>query len=72
MAPEQFVTHWADTRLKETASYVTHFDDLCDLLGQPRPAHMDHTGERFTYQKGVIKTPHPAEGGGEGEGNVEG
>ncbi|MEK7786024.1 MAG: type IIL restriction-modification enzyme MmeI, partial [Chloroflexota bacterium] len=48
--------HWADTQLKETASYVTHFDDLCDLLGHPKPAHMDRTGETFTYQKGVTKT----------------
>ena len=41
MTPEQFVAHWADTQLKETASYVTHFDDLCDLLGHP-PLSIDH------------------------------
>ncbi|MEP7200776.1 MAG: DNA methyltransferase, partial [Chloroflexota bacterium] len=50
---EQFVAHWADTQLKESASYVTHFDDLCELLGHPKPAHMDKTGAEFTYQKGV-------------------
>lgn len=55
MTPEQFVAHWAGTQLKETASYVTHFDDLCELLGHPKPAHVDKTGEFFTYQKGVIK-----------------
>ncbi|MEK9163929.1 MAG: type IIL restriction-modification enzyme MmeI, partial [Chloroflexota bacterium] len=56
MTPEQFVAHWADTQLKETASYVTHFNDLCELLDHPKPAHMDHTGESFTYQKGLIKS----------------
>jgi len=59
MTPEQFVAHWADIQLKETASYVTHFDDLCDLLGHPKPAHMDKTGETFTYQKGVTKSITP-------------
>ncbi len=55
LTPEQFVAHWADTRLKETASCVTHFDDLYELLGHPKPAHMDKTGEKFAYQKEVIK-----------------
>jgi len=55
MTPEQFVSNWANTQLKETASYITHFDDLCELLGHSKPAHMDKTGETFTYQKGVHK-----------------
>lgn len=38
LTPEQFVAHWADTWLKETVSYITHFDDLCELLGHPKRA----------------------------------
>jgi hypothetical protein len=41
LSPEQFAAHWADTQLKETASYVTHFEDVCELLVHPKPAHMD-------------------------------
>src|SRR5574341_770438 len=59
MTPEQFVAHWGGTRLKESASYMTHFDDLCELVGHPKPAHMDKTGEKFTYQKGVVKAAAP-------------
>ncbi len=55
LTPYQFVDHWANVRLKESASYVTHFDDLCALVGHPKPAHMDKTGETFTYQKGALK-----------------
>jgi len=55
MTPEQFIKTWAGTQLKESASYITHFDDLCDLLNHLKPAHFDKTGERFTYQKGVTK-----------------
>ena len=50
-----FVDAWANVRLKESAAYVTHFDDLCTLVGHPKPAHMDKTGETFTYQKGAQK-----------------
>jgi hypothetical protein len=55
LTPHQFVDHWANIRLKETSAYVTHFDDLCELVGHPKPAHMDKTGETFTYQKGALK-----------------
>src|SRR3989338_6395761 len=61
LTTEQFVDHWQGTQLKETAAYITHFDDLCDLLGHGKPAHEDKTGVWFTYQKGVTKT-----GAGEG------
>ena len=47
MVPGQFVAHWADTHLKETASYITHFDDLCELVGHPKPAHIDRKSTRL-------------------------
>ena len=55
LTPQLFVANWANTQLKESASYITHFDDLCELVGYPKPAHADKTGETFTYQKGVMK-----------------
>ncbi len=55
LTPQQFVDTWADVHLKESAAYVTHFNDLCTLVGHPKPAHMDKTGETFTYQKGARK-----------------
>ncbi len=55
LTPHQFVEQWANVHLKQSASYVTRFDDLCALVGHPKPAHMDKTGELFTYQKGAVK-----------------
>ena len=55
LTPRQFVDTWANVHLKESSAYVTHFDDLCALVGHPKPAHMDKTGETFTYQKGARK-----------------
>jgi hypothetical protein len=55
LTPQQFANTWANVRLKESSAYVTHFDDLCELVGHPKPAHMDQTGTTFTYQKGARK-----------------
>ncbi|HZY40867.1 MAG TPA: DNA methyltransferase, partial [Anaerolineae bacterium] len=56
LAPQQFVTNWSNTQLKESAVYVSHFNDLCELVGHDKPAQLDKTGATFTYQKGVLKS----------------
>ena len=56
LTPQQFVANWSNTQLKESASYITHFDDLCELVNHAKPAHGDKTGETFTYQKGALKS----------------
>jgi type II restriction/modification system DNA methylase subunit YeeA len=56
LTPQQFVANWSNTQLKESASYATHFDDLCELVNHAKPAHFDKTGEVFTYQRGVVKS----------------
>ena len=56
LTPQQFVANWSNTQLKESASYITHFDDLCELVGHAKPAHADKTGATFTYQKGTLKS----------------
>jgi hypothetical protein len=48
-----FVARWRNTQLRERAGSHSHFIDLCDALGQPRPADIDQTGESYTFDKGV-------------------
>lgn len=56
MNPQQFITKWKPVELSERSAYQQHFLDLCDLLGQPKPAAEDPTGESYTFEKGVDKT----------------
>jgi hypothetical protein len=49
----EFVTRWKASSLSERAAAQSHFIDLCDALGQPRPAAVDQSGERFTFEKHV-------------------
>jgi len=51
-----FKKKWSRYSGKETSAYQEHFNDLCNLLGQPTPAAADPTGsESFCFQKRVIK-----------------
>jgi len=52
----QFVDRWQRSTLRERAAAQSHFIDLCDLLGQPRPADVDQEGNTYTFDKGVTKT----------------
>jgi len=61
----EFVTRWQRATLTESAGSQSHFIDLCDLLGQPRPADVDQEGHTYTFEKGVSKTS-----GGEGFADV--
>lgn len=52
----EFKKKWSRYSGKETSAYQEHFNDLCQLLGQPTPAAADPTGsESFCFQKRVIK-----------------
>ena len=57
MTPDQFLAKWHDSDLSERSAYQQYFLDLCDLLGQPKPAEVDKTGGWYTFEKGVKKTP---------------
>ena len=50
-----FVAKWRASQLKESAGYVSHFEDLCRLVGHETPPEADPTGDFFCYQKGVAK-----------------
>ena len=51
-----FVSRWQNCALSERSAAQSHFIDLCDALGQPRPAEVDQEGNTYTFEKGVTKT----------------
>ena len=55
VTPAAFIAKWAAADLSERASYQQHFLDLCELVGHPKPAEVDATGEIFTFEKGAAK-----------------
>jgi type II restriction/modification system DNA methylase subunit YeeA len=65
MTPQQFISKWRSSTLKESAASQEHFIDLCRLVGQQTPAEADPDGSWFTFEKGATKT-----GGGEGWADV--
>jgi len=60
MTPQQFIAKWQRANLSESSAAQQHFLDLCELLGQPKPA-ADPEGAWYTFERGVHKT-----GGGKG------
>jgi type II restriction/modification system DNA methylase subunit YeeA len=52
MTPEEFIKKWTAAKLSESSAAQQHFLDLCSLLGQPKPAEADPTGDTFTFEKG--------------------
>jgi type II restriction/modification system DNA methylase subunit YeeA len=61
----EFVDRWQRSTLSERAAAQSHFIDLCEVLGEPRPAEVDQEGKTYTFEKGVTKTL-----GGEGFADV--
>jgi hypothetical protein len=50
MTPQEFVRKWRGNALKEKSFYQQHFLDLCDLVGHPKPADIDRTGDTFAFE----------------------
>ncbi|MGD9891171.1 MAG: hypothetical protein AB7R89_03570 [Dehalococcoidia bacterium] len=48
----EYVTHWKASTLTERSGAQQHFTQLCEVLGQPRPADVDLTGAEYTFEKG--------------------
>jgi len=55
MDVSRFIQKWRDHALTERQSYQQHFLDLCELVGHPKPAEVDKTGETFCFEKGAGK-----------------
>jgi hypothetical protein len=61
-----FQRKWIDaSRQKERSAYVTHFNDLCDLLNVPKPLDADPTGTTYGFERGSRIA-----GGGDGWADV--
>lgn len=56
MTPQEFVEKWRRANLTERSACQQHFLDLCDLLGQDKPAAADPDGAWYTFERGVTKT----------------
>lgn len=56
MNPTEFIRKWEKSTLKESAAAQSHFNDLCDLLGEPKPTDVDQTGETYCFEKGASKS----------------
>ncbi|MAW80054.1 MAG: SAM-dependent methyltransferase [Parvularcula sp.] len=65
MTPEDFIRKWTRSELKESAAAQSHFNDLCDLLGEPKPTDIDQKGEEYCFEKGATKAT-----GGQGFADV--
>ena len=65
MTPQDFITKWRNTELKERSASQSHFNDLCRLLELDDPTTADGKGEWFAFEKGASKTS-----GGEGWADV--
>ncbi len=51
----EFIRCWKDSELTERAGSQSHFNDLCDILDEPNPAHADPKGTEYTFEKHVNK-----------------
>ncbi len=57
MTPQQFIAKWKRADLSERSACQQHFLDLCELLGQPKPAEVDPNGSWYTFERGPTKSP---------------
>jgi len=65
VTPQQFIAKWQAANLSERSACQQHFLDLCELLGQPKPAAADPEGAWYCFERGVSKTD-----GGQGWADV--
>ena len=55
MTPYEFIDKWRASTLTERQASQQHFLDLCELLGEPKPADVDPTGETYCFERGARK-----------------
>ncbi|MEQ1934185.1 MAG: type IIL restriction-modification enzyme MmeI, partial [Fimbriimonadaceae bacterium] len=56
MTPHEFIAKWLNSPIKERAAAQSHFLDLCELVGEPKPAQLDPTGLDYGFEVGATKT----------------
>jgi hypothetical protein len=65
ITPQEFISKWSRSTLKERSAAQEHFIDLCRLLNEHTPAQADPHGNWFCFERGAKKT-----GGGKGWADV--
>ena len=55
MTPYEFIRKWRASELTERSAAQQHFLDLCELLGEPKPADVDPRGEWYCFERGARK-----------------
>ena len=55
MTPHEFINKWRASTLTESSASQQHFLDLCELLGEPKPADVDPSGESYCFERGARK-----------------
>ncbi len=53
MTPQQFIANWQASQLSERSACQSHFNNLCELLNQPKPTEADPEGAWYTFERGV-------------------
>jgi len=61
----EFVARWQRSKLSERAAAQSHFNQLCELLGEQTPTEADQDGSTYTFEKGAKKAA-----GGDGFADV--
>ena len=56
MTSQELIAKRQRADLSERRAYKQHFLDLCDVLGQPKPAQADPDGAWYTFERGLRKT----------------
>ncbi len=54
MQAADFVAKWRASQDKESAAYVSHFEDLCRLEGHQTPIEADPSGGFFCYHDAEV------------------
>ena len=65
MTPNEFISKWRASTLTERSASQQHFLDLCELLGEPKPAEVDPVGKSYCFERGARK-----DSGGDGWADV--
>ena len=55
MTPYEFINKWRASTLTERSASQQHFLDVCELLGEPKPAEVDPIGESYCFERGARK-----------------
>lgn len=62
MTAQEFVDKWKAHSLSERAGYQAHFNDLCELVGHPKPTELGADDETFCFEKSAARAGKRAKG----------